>query len=202
MTETSANDKKLVSYLVFVFCVFYCFFVTQAALARDNSVLPMTENLHPELKLNLHKKLDHLAAQGHGLIQDKFTPEVPNPGKNYKHVPTMSINQKRDFDAQEYEVQHQKFQQEIKEKNADSLKKFNQRVAEIKDSCGGKMYEHAIVGMSDETFRNCTKQARFNQALQIVVSKNGNIPLRLYIFSSTVESRVYTINGVITAVKD
>lgn len=55
--------------------------------------------------------------------------------------------------------------------------------------------------LSDETFRNCTLLARFGVATQIVVSEDDGVPLRLYVFASGKVKRVYSIGGVVTAVK-
>ena len=72
---------------------------------------------------------------------------------------------------------------------------------DMRASCGGTVHEKVVVGMSDETFRRCALQARFGNIRQVVVDQDGASPLRLYVFGSGSPSRVYTIDGVVTAVQ-
>jgi hypothetical protein len=74
---------------------------------------------------------------------------------------------------------------------------------ETKNACGSQLAKFPTVGMTDKMFRECTTYARVNLASQVVVSDDGDgkIPLRLYVFNNT-PRRVYSIDGVITAIQD
>jgi hypothetical protein len=149
----------------------------------------------------LQRKLDHLAAQGYGLIQEQAKLDSARGGSRGKDAMPTRPNS-RYFDGGGNIHQQANIAKETELKNRESGERLNRKIEEIERVCGQKLINHAVVGMRDEFFRSCTIQARFNPASQIVVSKDGNIPLRLYIFHSDKAGRVYVIDGVISAVKN
>ncbi|MGP1665357.1 MAG: DUF4124 domain-containing protein [Rhodanobacter sp.] len=140
----------------------------------------------------LHHKLDRLAAAGHsnwglaGAIGFEYF--VPQPrSRSAERARRAQISAR--------------LQEKTERSNAQSAAALTRKVDEIKQACGGKLIDYPALGMSDETFRNCTFHARFGGVSQIVVSEDGKIPLRLYIFPTERAQRVYSIDGVITAIK-
>jgi hypothetical protein len=87
------------------------------------------------------------------------------------------------------------------QRNQESAAQLTSILDEAKRKCGGTWFDYPEVGMSDETFRNCTTHARMGGVVQVVVDKYESIPLKLYVFSSSRAQRVYVINGVITVIK-
>lgn len=131
----------------------------------------------------LHRKLDRLAAQGHGMVQRR--PVAPRVG---------------DEQARQHRA-GTTLQEQTQRKNAESAAALTRILDDAKQACGGKLIDYPSVGMSDESFRNCTMHARFGGATQVVVSEDGKVPLRLYVFPTERASRVYSIGGVITAIR-
>ena len=147
-----------------------------------------------------HRQLDRLQAQGYGLVPrpaphpvKRLRPKqseyfVPNP-QGYASV----MAEREAFAA--------KVHAETLEKNAKSTALLTQRLDEINKACGGKLVNYPTVGMTEDTFTRCTIHAKTSWASQIVVSKDGNTPLKLYVFARSSMSRVYIIGGVITRIK-
>ena len=132
----------------------------------------------------LHRQLDRLAAQGKGLVQRQ--PPPPPAKKEPTVMPSgITVN---------WEAKTQR-------DNAESAARLTEILDKAKAGCNGKLQDYPVVGMSDEHFRNCTVHARFGGVTQVVVGEADGVPLRLYLFPTPTASRVYSIGGVVTAVK-
>jgi hypothetical protein len=94
-----------------------------------------------------------------------------------------------------------RLQAQAEHNNAVSAAQLGQIIERQQQQCGGELAELPTVGMSDETFRECTMLARFGETNQIVVSQAGGVALRLYVFPTAKLRRVYSIGGVVTAIK-
>jgi hypothetical protein len=81
------------------------------------------------------------------------------------------------------------------------MEKLTRFFDETKHRCGGKLLDYPEVGMTDKEFRHCTKLALSGTVIQEVVDTYESIPIRLYVYRSSRAQRVYSINGVITAIK-
>ena len=55
--------------------------------------------------------------------------------------------------------------------------------------------------MSDKAFRECTIKARFGGVQQVVALEHEGVALRLYVFPEGPARRVYSIGGVVTAIR-
>lgn len=129
----------------------------------------------------LERKLDRLQAQGKGLVQRQPPGlPVPSPDAATALPPRQAGAPARGQAAARVEP-------------ARSTDK-------TRDICGGRLEGLPAVGMQDTFFRNCTTHIRFGALTQVVVSEDGDVPLRLYVFASHEASRVYSIGGVITTV--
>jgi hypothetical protein len=102
---------------------------------------------------------------------------------------------------QRQKQQMEEYARKTEEKNRESAAKLTDFLDKTKRDCGGKLYNYPEIGMSDETFRNCTIHARVGGVTQIVVDTYESVPLRLYVFSTSRARRVYSIDGVITAIE-
>jgi hypothetical protein len=78
---------------------------------------------------------------------------------------------------------------------------LTQQLDAVQASYGGKLLDLPVVGMRDETFRNCTLHARFGGATQIVAVEEDGVALRLHIFPRGKAERVYSVDGLVTAVR-
>ncbi|MFN7571104.1 MAG: DUF4124 domain-containing protein [Betaproteobacteria bacterium] len=147
----------------------------------------------------LHRKLDQLQASGHGMVQRSAPPPPPAPRpapESEKFVP-MTRAQVR-MQQQAAMARHA---EESEKRNAESAATLTRLMQETEQACNGKVQNDPQVGMSDAAFRQCTWLGRFGSYAQIVVSEEGGMPLRLYVFASGRVKRVYSIDGVVTAVK-
>jgi len=156
----------------------------------------MARKQHNEV---LYQRLDHLAAQGKGLIQQQPAPaqeSTPNPaGGTFQRRKSLGeILAEKDQKAAE-------FAEKSAQNNATSAASLTRNLETTKQTCGDKMIDYPTIGMSDETFRKCTTHARFGGIIQLVISADGEIPIKLYIFPTERAQRVYSIGGVITAIK-
>jgi hypothetical protein len=142
-----------------------------------------------------HRLLDDLAAQGEGRIHREPVKATPLPAIEHPRGPshTSSRSQRRDWAA--------KLTEHSERQNAESGARLTQMLEESNKTCGGPLARVPAVGMSDERFRNCTVHGRFGGATQIVAVEQDGVPLRLYIFPSRDVHRVYSVDGVVTAVK-
>ncbi|MBC7860497.1 MAG: hypothetical protein H7Z39_17335 [Burkholderiaceae bacterium] len=146
----------------------------------------------------LERKLDQLQAQGKGMVQ-RLPPkpvEAPPEPDNNRFVPQPRGS--REAIAARISAQHAA---RTERTNAESAAALTNILDTAKANCGGKLEQYPSVGMSDEYFRKCTIHARFGGITQLVVSEDGNVPLRLYVFPSEQAARVYSIGGVITTIK-
>jgi hypothetical protein len=150
--------------------------------------------------VELERKLDALAAQGYGKMQQpRARPAEPPPGQDSgSHVPQPRSSLAREAEARRTD---ERLREQTVRKNAESAAALTSLLDKASQDCGGKLADYPAVGMTDEYFRLCTMHARFGGVTQVVVSEDGNLPLRLYIFPTNRASRVYSIGGVITAVK-
>lgn len=150
----------------------------------------------------LHRKLDHLAALGYGMVREKPA-DPPAPEAASDQGPQFYVPQrKRSYDekAAEWERKTAELNERARANNVRSAAALTRAMDNIQAACGGRLVDDPKVGMSDEDFRNCTRQGRFGGATQVVTGTEGGMPLRLYIFPN-VPRRVYSVDGTITAVK-
>jgi hypothetical protein len=151
----------------------------------------------------LHRKLDRLQALGVGLFQrdvprsyepPKEPPSAAQDTASFVPMTRFAYRLKRD----QLDAEQRKKALIANEKARDALIEV---VSQSMKSCGDQWTDLPKVGMSDEAFRQCTKQARFGGAIQVVVSQDSQVPLRLYVFPSQQAHKVYSIDGVISAIK-
>lgn len=150
----------------------------------------------------LHKRLDQLQAKGVGWVERataKYVAPVEDESassREHRFVPTTraEIWARRD-------QQFEEIARKTERQNQENAEKLTSIFDEAKRRCGGKLLDYPEIGMTDEEFRNCTIHARTGGVIQIVVDTYESIPLRLYVFSTSRAQRVYSINGVITAIK-
>jgi hypothetical protein len=84
--------------------------------------------------------------------------------------------------------------------NTPAVTSFAGLIQSAERTCGGPLIDWPEVGMSDETFRICTRHAHFGNLVQVVASQEGGRPLRLYVFASERAHKVYAVDGVVTAI--
>jgi len=151
----------------------------------------------------LHRELDLLQAKGVGMVGQRPTKSEPEPKENSDGTEDgRFVGMSRSAFRAKQEQQFQDMAKNTEKRNAESATKLTNILDEAKQACGGKLSKYPEVGMSDAYFRKCTMHARFGGITQVVVSQKGVIPLRLYVFGHAKEAqRVYSIDGVITAVK-
>ncbi len=172
-------------------------------LATAEELFRLAGGQEKVLTLNetLQMRLDQLQAQGVGMVhRPPPKQEAPVEGtigsREDRFVPMSRDEFRRRRDEQSREIEER-----TKQKNRESAERLTNFLDEAKRGCGGKLYDYPEVGMSDETFRNCTIHARVGGVTQIVVDEYESKPLRLYVFSTSRAQRVYSIDGVITAIK-
>lgn len=190
-TETSAFNK----------CT-----VEGKTVYQDAACAPGTLDQAFQTKSNreeLHKELDLLQAKGVGMIGPHSTKSEPAPAENSDSADDgRFVGMSRSAFRAKQERQFAEIARNSERRNAESAAQLTKILDDAKQACGGKLSKYPEVGMSDAYFRKCTMHARFGGITQIVVSQKGVIPLRLYVFSHATEAqRVYSIDGVITAVK-
>jgi len=151
----------------------------------------------------LERELDRLQALGVGMIQ-RTLPETQPPRVApvskmhglFKPEPRLSRMARELRDR----AITARMQAQAEHGNAVSAAKLGQAIEQQEQDCGGELAKLPTVGMSDEAFRQCTMLARFGEVDQIVVSQADGVALRLYVFP-TAGVRVYSIGGVVTAIK-
>lgn len=154
-------------------------------------------------EMALEHKLDRLQVLGVGLIQH-HPPGAQQPPKGeplypagFKPMGRMSVEGYQrlqdDWTA--------RLTAQAEHNNAVSAAKLSWDEEQQQQSCGDKLADLPSVGMSDEAFRQCTTLARYGNITQIVVSDEDGMPLRLYVFPMAKIRRVYSIDGVVTAIK-
>lgn len=144
-----------------------------------------------------HERLDQMQAQGIGRAPKASAPEPENIEPTQEgRIPPMSrlqFRQRLDNSYAEYAKQSARRNQENTERLGADLNKRS-------EGCGGKLIDHPVVGMSEETFRNCTIYARFGGLSDVYSEMFNNVPIRLYVFDSLRAAKVYSVDGVITAI--
>ncbi len=155
-----------------------------------------------ELYATLHRRLDLLQVQGAGKVRRPTSRPEASAGEG-----SASEREER-FDPMSggafraaQRSQFAEYEEKTKQKNRESAGRLTAFLDEAKQACGGKLYDYPEIGMSDVTFRNCTIHARTGGVSQIVVDTYDSMPLRLYVFGTSRAQRVYSIDGVITAVR-
>jgi hypothetical protein len=144
----------------------------------------------------LHRQLDELQKQGVGM-RPQSTP-----------APALTD---AEFKAKEREFREEKpsepmtwadIRERTQRKNAESAERLSKLLEKTERECGGKLAHIPAIGMTDEYFRICTYHARWGGIEQVVVAQSGTMPLRLYVFNKLAHpNKVYSVNGVITAIK-
>ena len=154
----------------------------------------------------LEHKLDRLQAMGVGLIQASLPhapqrPATSAPPQHEVFDPKLGPRLSRGELYAETERKTQRINAQNEHNNAVAISRLSQDIEQMQQHCSGQLLDYPYVGMSDERFRQCTKLARFGSATQIVATEDNGVSLRLYVFPTEKVRRVYTIDGVVTAVK-
>jgi hypothetical protein len=149
----------------------------------------------------LHRKLDELQARGVGMLvqpapRARVRPAAPVGEENDTFVPTtkMEIAARRRASDEQLQVNTERA-------NAQAGAQLTEVLNDAARVCGGKLEEYPRLGMSDEKFRLCTLHARFGNPVQVVVAEEDKLALRLYVFGGGPARRVYTVGGVVTAIR-
>lgn len=151
----------------------------------------------------LERKLDHLQALGVGLIQHhppgaqqqpKGEPLYP---EGFKPVGRMTPEQYQQLQN----AWTARLTAQAEHNNAVSIATLSRDEEQQQQRCGDKLSDMPSVGMTDETFRQCTTVARHGLITQVVAIDEDGMPLRLYVFPTEKIRRVYAIDGVVTAIK-
>jgi len=155
--------------------------------------------------LRLQQKLDQLAADGFGRVIPPRRAATPiPPASRPNDEPEYFVGRPRmSRDAREAQIRQSLAEADARtrQKNQESQAQLNEIIERAKHDCGGELQRVPVVGMRDETFRMCTTFAKFTVPYQIVVANEGAVQLRLYLYESRTVERVYSVGGVITAVR-
>ena len=157
----------------------------------------------------LHRRLDSMLASGVGVKsradqkhQEPVTVQAVDPvaspqeDEKFQSQPRSRSNR----DAKQAEAGRQSYQDSL-EKNAKASERMQNDYESMLKLCGGKTYKNPVIGMTDEQFRLCTLPNRLGAIEKVVVAEDKGVPLRLYVSPTQPASRVYTIGGMVTAVK-
>lgn len=144
----------------------------------------------------LHRLLDDMAARGVGMITSRAPPAPQSPPPDPPWRP-----QTRGALELERKAQAQRAHAEAVNTNRRSTERLNTLFEEMTQACGGPPRREPDVGMTDKAFRECTVRARFGGIEQVVAVEREGVPLRLYLFGGAPALRVYSIGGVVTAVR-
>lgn len=142
-----------------------------------------------------HRLLDDMAARGVGLVS-AAPPPPPRPAPEAAWRP----QSRAELEAQR-RGRDERYQAETLENNRRAGERLTAIGNEMAQACGGPPAELPTVGMSDQAFRECTLKARFGGIQQVVAVEHEGVALRLYIFASPPAQRVYSIGGVVTAIR-
>lgn len=172
-------------------------------LAADPAVAQDLQN--QERLLRLHRKLDQLAEDGHGRIVPPRRAAAPIPAapadngepEYFVGRPRMSRGER------EAKIRQSLIEADAqsRQKNQESQARLNAMLDRSTRDCGGQLPNVPVVGITDEAFRVCTLFAKFTAPYQIVVANEGAVQLRLYLYESQSIERVYSVGGVVTAIK-
>jgi hypothetical protein len=158
----------------------------------------------------LHRRLDGLLASGVGVnsrADQKRAERAKAPAAPSAESPPPEDQQ---FQSQPRTRANREAKQALTSKNAylnalESNAKASERMQKDYDGmlvlCNGKTFKHPVVGMTDEQFRMCTLPNRLGAIEKVVVAEDRGTALRLYVSPTQPATRVYTIGGVVTAVK-
>jgi hypothetical protein len=146
-----------------------------------------------------HGKLDRMQTRGVGLVQHDAPPPPPPP-RSADDEPPPRLGRWRPTPAYRA-AEDDRLGAQTQRQNAASLQALNARLEAAAAACGGKLHPLPWVGMRDETFRSCTLHARFGGVQQIVAFEEGGVQMRLYVFGRGEAERVYSVDGVITAIR-
>jgi hypothetical protein len=158
----------------------------------------------------LHRRLDSMLASGVGVKgkADRMPQEAaavksvdvavsaPAEDEKFKSQPRSSANR----EAKQAEAGRRSYQQAL-EQNGKASARMQKDYDDMLVLCSGKTFKNPVVGMSDEQFRMCTLPNRMGAIEKVVVAEEKGVPLRLYISPTQAATRVYSIGGVVTAVK-
>jgi hypothetical protein len=149
-----------------------------------------------------HRRLDQMQARGVGLLQR--APPPPPPPPRVDDAETASVRIRRESRAERtarWDAEMARLTAQTIVKNEASRQALIEELDATQQGCGSALPDLPVVGMSDAFFRNCTLHARFGGATQIVAVEEDGVPLRLYVFPRGRAERVYSVDGVVTAVK-
>ncbi len=149
----------------------------------------------------LHRKLDQLQAQGVGMLTRpapaaRVPPAAPAAEDSEMFVPTP-----RGQSEARRRAANEQLRADTERANAQAGAQLTELLNAAAKACGGKLDDYPRLGMSDEKFRMCTLHARFGSPVQVVVAEEDKLALRLYVFTSERAQRVYTVGGVVTAIR-
>jgi hypothetical protein len=167
------------------------------AMATDT----VAEGLKHQQRIeDLHRKLDKLAARGVGMVQRAAPaprPPKPDDGAPPQLGPRRSHLQ-RSLDD---EAVNARLTAKTLKANAESADRLTEMLNKAAQGCDGKLPRYPTLGTSDESFRMCTLHARSGGVTQVVALEAEGVALRLYIFPTAKAQRVYSVGGVVTAIK-
>ena len=153
-----------------------------------------------------HRQLDQLLAAGAGKTRpQKVDPPPPQRAAEDdtpQYFQTMPRAQRRAKYRADAAAATERATAQARENNAANAVRLTAMLDEAKAACGGRLFDMPKLGMSDREFRECTTFSRFNPVQEVVAAHDGPLQLRLYVFSTAHPSRVYSVDGVITALKD
>lgn len=161
---------------------------------------PAQETTRQEKLEKLHRKLDLMDVKNIGVVKNQPIQKAEEQ-RPQEDEPEMYVSQprggreqrRRDLNSSEYA--------KAMEKNRETEKAMNAIANEVERKCGKQLLILPLVGMSDEAFRMCTTHGRFGGVERVIVGEDGGVALRLYLSSRIGFSRVYSVGGVITAIK-
>jgi hypothetical protein len=158
----------------------------------------------------LHQKLDALWAKGIGIKARSGATPAPTAAPVASDIANQKMQDEEKFraeprsrglrEARQAETSR-KAQQTAMEQNENVKAQLQKSYDDMVVFCGGKVFKNPVLGMRDEQFRLCTLPNRLGAIAQVVVADDNGIPLRLYFSPMQPETRVYTIDGLVTAIK-
>lgn len=171
-----------------------------------NSAETVAQDLQArENTLRLHRKLDQLAEDGFGrMIPPRRTATPIPPAPPASAEPEYFVGRPRMSHAEREAKIRQSLASadaQARQKNQESAARLTEIFDHAKRDCGGALPNLPVLGISDEAFRMCTVFARTNTPYQVVVANEGTLLLRLYLYESQSIERVYTVGGVVTAIR-
>ena len=181
--------------------------IYQAAPCMQASRIKVTEEDDA-----IYQQLDSLQAQGVGLVSREPPKNAPpqedddcrkllpsaTSGK-FVPQPRMYMDERLAKSREE----DKKWEAYTKCRNKKATQKLTSLLDEENRSCEGGLTDYPAVGMTDAYFRNCTIYTRFGGVVQqVVASDYDSMPIRLYVFLNGPLHRVYSINGVVSQIRE